>query len=42
MRSFIDTNVLIYADAGDELVKQERAIDLIARLHVERNGVLST
>jgi predicted nucleic acid-binding protein len=42
VRSFIDTNVLIYADAADEPVKQRRALDLL-RGHAEaRTGVLST
>lgn len=42
MRSFLDTNVLVYADAGDEPDKQARAIALIARLRREGQGVLST
>ena len=32
MRSLIDTNVLVYADSGDEPVRQRQAIDLI-KLH---------
>lgn len=42
MRSFIDTNILVYADAGDEPVKQARALALILRLRADRSGVLST
>jgi predicted nucleic acid-binding protein len=41
MRSFIDTNVLVYADAGDEPVKQARAVALITRLRLAGEGVLS-
>lgn len=42
MRSFIDTNILIYADASDEPVKQRRAIRLIAEARLNNEGVLST
>ena len=42
MRSFLDTNVLVYADAGDEPVKQTAAIALISRLRREGTGVIST
>lgn len=42
MRSFIDTNVLVYADSGDEPLKQRAAVALIRRLLEERHGVLST
>ncbi len=42
MRSFLDTNVLVYADAGDEPVKQIAAIALISRLRREGTGVIST
>ena len=42
MRSFIDTNLLVYVDAGDEKKKQRLAIAAIRRLRSERTGVLST
>lgn len=42
MRSFIDTNVLVYADAGDEPVKQQRAMSLIAEARLNGEGVVST
>ena len=42
MRSFLDTNVLVYADAADEPVKQATAIALISRLRREGTGVIST
>ena len=41
-RSFIDTNVLIYAEASDAPVKQRVALDLLKRLYDEALGVLST
>lgn len=41
-RSFIDTNVLIYAEANDAPVKQRIALDLLRRLYEEAQGVLST
>lgn len=42
MRSFIDTNVLVYADAGDAPDKQARAVALIRELRLAGEGVLST
>ena len=42
MRSFIDTNVLVYADSGDEPQKQRTAVALIRRLLEQRSGVVST
>lgn len=42
MRSFVDTNVLVYADASDEPAKQKRALALIRHLRVSGQGVLST
>lgn len=42
VRSFIDTNVLIYAVDRSDTVKQERALEIIARLAKERIGVIST
>ncbi len=41
-RSFIDTNVLVYAESTDETVKQRIAIDLIRHLPFARLGVIST
>lgn len=42
MRSFVDTNVLVYADAADEPVKQRQALALIRALLQRGDGVLST
>lgn len=42
MRAFLDTNVLVYADASDEPAKQTPAIALISRLRREGTGVIST
>lgn len=41
-RSFIDTNVLIYAEAGDTPRKQQAALAMLKRLFAEAQGVLST
>ena len=41
-RSFIDTNVLIYADSPDEPIKQDIAAQLLAELRMRSLGVLST
>jgi predicted nucleic acid-binding protein len=41
-RSFIDTNVLVYAEACDTPVKQRAALDLLRRHSEEASGVLST
>ena len=41
-RSFIDTNVLIYAEASDEPQKQRAALALLKGLYEENLGVLST
>jgi predicted nucleic acid-binding protein len=41
VRGFIDTNVLVYADASDEPAKQKRALALIRHLRVSGHGVLS-
>ena len=41
-RSFVDTNVLIYAEVSDAPVKQRVALDLLKRLYDEALGVLST
>ncbi|HSW08607.1 PIN domain-containing protein [Aquabacterium sp.] len=42
MRSLLDTNVLVYADAADEPVKQQRAIALITELRRAGMAVLAT
>ena len=41
-RSFIDTNVLVYAEASDEPLKQRAALALLKGLYEEGLGVLST
>jgi predicted nucleic acid-binding protein len=41
-RSFIDTNVLIYAEASDAPQKQRAALALLRGLFEENQGVLST
>lgn len=41
-RSFIDTNVLIYAEASDAPAKQRAALALLKQLFEGTNGVLST
>ncbi len=42
VRSFIDSNVLIYAEAKDESVKQKLALALLKHLHQNALGVIST
>jgi predicted nucleic acid-binding protein len=42
VRSFIDTNVLVYAEASDAPVKQQAALVLLKRLFESSKGVLST
>ena len=41
-RSFIDTNVLVYAEASDAPHKQRAALALLKKLYEENLGVLST
>jgi predicted nucleic acid-binding protein len=41
VRSFFDTNILVYADDDAEPVKQRRAIELVAEHRRSRTGVLS-
>lgn len=41
-RSFIDTNVLIYAEASDAPAKQQLALSLLKQLYESSQGVLST
>ena len=42
MASFIDSNVLIYAEASDEPEKQSIALTLLRRLKLSGEGVIST
>ncbi len=42
MRSLLDTNILVYADAGDDPAKQRRAVELITGLRASGSAVLST
>jgi len=39
---FIDSNILVYAEANDEPVKQSTALALLRRLKVTDNGIIST
>jgi len=39
--SFVDTNILVYAEDRDAKSKHERASDLIAQLWEDREGVVS-
>ena len=41
-RSFVDTNVLVYAEASDVPAKQRMALDLLKQLFESTTGVLST
>lgn len=41
MRSFVDTNILVYAEDRDAAAKHETARDLVLRLWEDREGVLS-
>ncbi len=41
-RSFIDTNILVYAQSPDEPTKQRQALDLLRELHKTATGVIST
>ena len=41
-RSFIDTNVLVYAEASDAPDKQQAALALLKQLYETATGVLST
>lgn len=42
VRSFFDTNVLIYTDDHDDPAKREGALELLARARRDGTGVLST
>ena len=41
-RSFIDTNILVYADDAFDSRKQQLALDLVVDLRARQEGVLST
>jgi predicted nucleic acid-binding protein len=41
-RTFIDTNILVYAEDGSVIAKQKRALELIKSHRVQRSGVVST
>jgi len=41
VRSFFDTNVLVYADDASAPTKQQRAVDLVAECLRNGNGVVS-
>ncbi|MHB1200895.1 MAG: PIN domain-containing protein [Polaromonas sp.] len=41
-RSFIDTNILVYAEASDASAKQQAALALLKQLFETATGVLST
>jgi predicted nucleic acid-binding protein len=40
--SFIDSNILVYAEANDEPVKQSTALALLRRLKLSNSGIIST
>ena len=42
MASFIDSNILVYAEANDEPVKQSTALALLRRLKLSDSGIIST
>lgn len=42
VRSLLDTNILVYADAADDPAKQRRAVELITGLRATGSAVLST
>lgn len=42
MRNFLDTNILVYADANDEPKKQDIAIAIIRENLLANSGVIST
>ena len=41
-RSFIDTSILVYAEARDEPAKQQAALALLKQLYESASGVVST
>lgn len=42
VRSFIDSNVLVYTDDHDAPGKQKAALDLVEEARLQRSGVIST
>ena len=40
-RTFLDTNILVYGDDGDEPEKQRKALELIRQHREQRTGVVS-
>ena len=42
VRSFLDTNVLVYTDDGDSPDKKQRALEIYAECRRGRRGVVST
>ncbi len=42
MASFIDSNILVYAEASDELTKRYTALTLLRHLKLSGKGVIST
>lgn len=42
VRSFIDSNILVYTDDQDSPEKQKAALDLIEEGRLQRSGVIST
>ncbi len=42
MRTFIDTNILVYAEAADSPIKKKTALELLKQHYIQGSGVLST
>ena len=42
VRSFLDTNILVYTDDHDAPEKQRVALDLFEQVRLDRSGVIST
>jgi predicted nucleic acid-binding protein len=42
VRSFLDSNVIVYTDDPDEHAKRERAVQLVAAARTTGLGVVST
>ncbi len=40
-RTFLDTNILVYADDGSNLAKQRKALNLLKEHRTQRTGVVS-
>lgn len=41
VRSFLDTNVLVYTDDSDSPEKQSRALEIVSECRAQRTGVVS-